>query len=104
MRLPARCAIERTTVSTSGSSGMRLRNINPDFVAADLDGIGGELQLGIEVVCSGVAIELPEVPRADQAPAADHAVPERTAAMRADSLDRSNPARRVADCDDAAGG
>src|SRR5277367_944182 len=58
-----RGASERTTVSTSGSSGTRFR-IEQDVVALGLDGEFVELDGGVIVVLAGAAVIRPLVPGA----------------------------------------
>src|SRR5712692_6548217 len=78
MRRPTRCGVSvRTTVSTSGSSGMkrlwqilvrqiRLRQIHHNFAVLDLHRIGSQLQKFIHVTQAAAAIELPGVKRAGE--------------------------------------
>src|SRR5207248_5094642 len=70
IRLPTRCAIDRVTVSTSGSSGT-FRNLEENLVPLQLHLIGGDTLGGIILVLPGAAVEFPKVKRADHAPFVD---------------------------------
>src|SRR5579872_5877855 len=71
MRRPGKCgASERTTVSTSGSSGKFHQNL----AVFHFHGIGGELQVFVAAERSGAAIEFPPVIRATENGSVERAV------------------------------
>jgi hypothetical protein len=85
MRWPGRCgASERTTVSTSGSSG----NVDQNLAFLNFHGILGELYVLIEVVAARAAVILPRVPWAHQHVAVERAMTQRPSGMTADALQR----------------
>src|ERR1017187_6216087 len=81
MKRPTSGAIERVTVSTSGSSG-RLGHLDQDVVALYLHLVGGDAFGGIVVIFAGDAIELPQVVRANHAAVANLALASWAAAMQ----------------------
>src|SRR5258708_2385133 len=98
MRRPGRCgASERTTVSTSGSSGITaLRQLHEYLAVFHFHRIGG-LQLQI-VPRHGAscAIELPPMKRASKDGAVESAMPQRSAGVRANAVDRVQYAGHIA--------
>src|SRR6266545_3259606 len=96
IRRPTRAAMERATVSTSGSSGMRLREVGEDIVALYLDRVRAQLAGAVVIVLSGVAVELPQVPGAHHPSVHQVAEAKRPAAVRADAVQGRHRAVRVA--------
>src|SRR5579862_4694749 len=83
MRRPGRCgASERTTVSTSGSSG----NVNENLAVFHFYGEFRQLQVFIEVVRARTAVVFPAMPGAHQHVAVQRSLPERPSGVQADSL------------------
>src|SRR6185369_6538706 len=98
MRRPGRCgASVRTTVSTSGSSGMAaLRQFDENLAVFHFHGIGG---LQLQVVPwhrAGSAIELPPMKRAGENGAVERAVAQWPSGMRANAVDRMQNAGYIA--------
>src|SRR3954463_15351047 len=91
MRRPGRCgASVRTTVSTSGSSGIAaLRQFDEYLAAFHFHGVGSlQLQVFVPSHGAGAAIELPAMKRAGENGAVERAMPERSAGVRANAVDR----------------
>src|SRR5947209_6464420 len=90
---------ERTTVSTSGSSGTSalVRNVDQNIVAFDADGIHGQRHLRVEIVLPGPAIVFPGVPRARDHVPVQRALGERSSRMRAGVSDHVDVAVYVAE-------
>src|SRR5665213_1465052 len=83
MRRPGKYgASERTTVSTSGSSGKFHQNL----AVLHFHWIGGELQVFVAAVCAGAAIEFPSVIGATENRAVERAVSQRAAGVRTDAV------------------
>src|ERR1700674_5808540 len=96
IRRPASGAIERTTVSTSGSSGTALGNHQEDVFAILPDFIGGHPLSGIVIVFAGAAVKLPQVIRANHAAIVKLALAQRAATMDAHAAERAQPASHIA--------
>src|SRR6185312_763977 len=98
MRRPGRCgASVRTTVSTSGSSGMTVLRQFDEYLSVLHFHRVSCLQL--QVVPrhrAGSAIELPPMKRAGEDGAVESAVAQRSAGMRADAVDRVQDAGHIA--------
>src|SRR5438046_489882 len=87
---------ERTTVSTSGSSGI-FRQIHYNLSTLHTNRINRNAQFVIHRAGARRRIELPGMPRATDERAFECTLPERAAMMRTDPVDRANLARHVAD-------
>src|SRR5579863_438109 len=96
MRRPTMRAMDRATVSTSGSSGT-LRHVEQDIVAFHLDSEGRDFLVGIEIVGAGLAVPLPAVPWAHHVVAVESALPQRTAAMQAGAAKGGHASADVAE-------
>src|SRR6202012_2187523 len=92
---------DRTTVSTSGSSGMadkvHFGKVNQDLAGVDANGVRRDLDLIIEDASSRRGVELPGVPRAGYEPAVQRTLTQRTALMRASTGEGANLAFDVAE-------
>ena len=75
----------RTTVSTSGSSG--IWQLDEDVSVADDDGVGFEAASRVAVMLAGGAIEFPGVPRAHEHASVEGALAQGSARMGAESVD-----------------
>src|SRR5580658_8297931 len=96
MRLPTIRAMDRATVSTSGSSGTS-GELDQDVVAGHPHFKCRHLSGGVEIVRPRGAVPLPGVPGTHDIVAVDGALPQRTAAMRARSGERGDASGDVAD-------
>lgn len=95
---PVRCgASDRTTVSTSGSSGTLGGYFEEDVVAVDVNGEGLDADGRVEVIFAGAAVVLPGVPRADEHVAVEGSLAERAAGMRASAVESVQGSARVTD-------
>jgi len=79
--------MERTTVSTSGSSGTALGQFDEDAAVADQQRIALQLNIGIEIVDAGETIEGPRMPRANDVLPVKIAFTQRTTSVRADTIE-----------------
>src|SRR5580658_5462885 len=95
IRRPTTRAIDRTTVSTSGSSGT-FRHFEQDVVAFDCDRVGGNLLAGIEVVGASLAVPLPGMPGANDMIAVQGALPQWSATVQTRSTERGDASADVA--------
>src|SRR6266478_4741569 len=93
MRRPTKWGARvRTTVSTSGSSGMIVLGqvdrgqIDQDIAVLDLHRVGSQLQEFIHLAQASSSIELPAMKRASEYVAVERAVSQRAARMRADAV------------------
>src|SRR5580698_3323867 len=87
----------RTTVSTSGSSGMLFRQVHENIARLNADWIGRDSQRVVEHAGSGAGIELPGVPRTGHQRSFERALSQRAAVMRTDARDRTDLARHIAE-------
>src|SRR4051812_18207047 len=82
IRLPIRCGrTVRTTVSTSGSSG-----IDEDILSLYFDSEFAEANVGVGIELAGDAVEFPRVPGADQSCAVQSPLSQRAAEVWADAI------------------
>src|ERR1022692_4335370 len=95
MERPTSGAIERVTVSTSGSSGT-LGHLDQNVVALHLHCVGGDAPGGIVVVFARDAIELPQVVRANHAAVVNLALAQRATAMQANPAQCTDSPTHVA--------
>src|ERR1700682_2440225 len=86
----------RTTVSTSGNSGTRLR-VHQNVVPFHLDGEGIQLDGRVEIVFSSAAIVRPLMPWTGDQVVLQSSLPDGAAGMRTDARERMQAAVRVAD-------
>src|ERR1019366_9583477 len=77
----------RTTVSTSGSSGMLFGKVHQDISCLDADWIGGDPQIVIEHAGAGGGIEWPRVPGTGHDGTFECSLSERPAVMRGGAVD-----------------
>lgn len=91
-------ASDRTTVSTSGSSG-KLGQFDEHLVAFHFNGEALQLDVGVDVVLSGRTAVFPAVPRADEVAVFDVALAQRAPLVRANAQERVHPSSHVADRD-----
>src|SRR5271156_4866346 len=89
-------ASERTTVSTSGSSGTRL-GIEKNIVPVGLHREYIQFDGGIKIVFAGAAIVCPFMPGTDHHIVLDISLPDRSAGVRANTAQRVQLARDIAD-------
>src|SRR5580658_8828169 len=92
----------RTTVSTSGSSGIllgqvHLGQIHQNIPCLDANRVRGYPQIRDEHAGSGGGIELIGVPGTGHDAPFERSLPERAAVMRADAGDRTNLAGHIAE-------
>src|ERR1035438_8049384 len=92
----------RTTVSTSGSSGMLFGQVytgqvHQNIPCFDANRIGGYPQRVVEHAGASRGIEWPRVPGAAHDGPFECSLPERSAVVRADAVDRANVAGHVAE-------
>src|SRR3989442_777407 len=96
IRRPTSGAMERATVSTSGSSGT-LRHLEEDVVALDAHFKNGNPLGGAVIVLAGTAVEFPQMIGANHAPIVDLTLPQRAAPMNTNAAESADFAARVAD-------
>jgi len=96
MRRPTIGAMDRATVSTSGSSGT-LGELDQDVVTGHPHRERLDLFGGIEIVRPSGAVPLPGVPGTHDKVAVDGALPQWTAAMRAGAVQRGDASGDVTD-------
>ncbi len=96
MRRPTSGRIDRTTVSTSGSSGTYGTSMK-NLAVLDPHRISGDAARGIAIVLAGAAIEFPKVVRAGEVRAIEVPLPERTAVVNADAIESVDDAFDIAD-------
>src|SRR6266404_1611073 len=96
IRRPTSGAMERATVSTSGSSGT-LGDLEEDVVALDAHIESGNTPGRVVIVLPGAAIEFPQMIGANHAPIVDLTLPQRAALMNTNAAERADFAARVAD-------
>src|ERR1051325_10431041 len=94
---PRKCGMRlRATVSTSGSSGIR---IHQNIVTFNPHADRADPRIRIEIVLTGLAAELPRVPWTHNVLPVHRTLPQGAPLMGTDAFDRPNPAREIAQSD-----
>src|SRR5262245_27304282 len=96
IRLPTSGAIERATVSTSGSSGT-LRNLEENLVAFYAHFKSGHALGSVVIVLAGTAVEFPQMIRTNHSPIVDLPLSQRPSLMNTNAAQRTDFTARVAD-------
>src|SRR5947199_1375257 len=96
IRRPTSGAMERATVSTSGSSGT-LRHLEEDVVAFDAHFKSGNAFGRVVIVLTRTAVEFPQMIGTNHAPIVDLTLPQRAALMNTNAAESADFAACVAD-------
>src|SRR5450432_924500 len=95
MRSPVTCGARlRTTVSTSGSSG--IGKFDRNFPGVQAHRVHGYVPGRIEIILARTAIEIPRMPRTSHAAPVDRALSQRAALMGAGTAQRVDLALDIA--------